>query len=817
MAPAVAWMAALIAAYVPGITILRRPIQTQPQFRMVASDSLIDHQRSGLRHADTIAALAPSLRPKLAQFGSGEGAELQVLDSILAQNTAYLRNDAEKLRLALEVGYLAHNGQRRKSGEAFITHPVQVASILAEARLDTECVVAGLLHDTVEDTALTFEDLENLFGPSVRRIVEGETKVSKLPKLVRSELARPSKQDEQAENLRSMFVAMAEDWRVVVVKLADRLHNMRTLEYMPVHKRISIARETLEIFAPLAHRLGMWSFRSELADLSFKHLFPAEHDELQSHIDSKMRSYKETLAAATQELVGRLTADPRLAQYRVVITGRTKSIHSTWKKLQRDECSVDEVLDLVALRIVIEPVDSRDGGGKGGGGGGGGGGGELLGLDDDIGGGGMLSPGSSGDDMEICYHVLGKVHGVWTPLPRTLKDYISSPKPNGYRSLHTTVLVGTQPLEVQIRTQQMHRVAEYGAAAHWTYKEKADLDGDGAVFTADRRLADRSAWLQVPALRSIAKWEEELESAHEFMQLVRAELLGTRVFVFTEAAGSNTRILNLAVGATLQEAANALNATAASQVALLNGTPRRGSTKLKNGDIVSFVRVDDQTLQGAPVDEEEGFEGGRKGNALGVLPKLHVCERCLPLPGDAIALTTRSTSQRGDEDLAVGGRLHRAASECLAMRRDLAAGERLVRPTAALEEKYRKKFDDALRPRAPPGGTDEVLATKIIVFTTDRTGLLLTISSVVTLNTVNIVNVRSETRMVGDASAFCYTVHIASVEMLEALILNLEQLDDVRCVLRADMDDLMHDLGPDGFWAAGGIAPIDIHHRAGDY
>ena len=279
MVMAALWMTALIfAAYVPGFTLHRRPKQTQQRIRMVASGPLIDHQRSGLRHADTIAALAPSLRPKLAQFGSGEGAELQVLDSILAQNTAYLRNDAEKLRLALEVGYLAHNGQRRKSGEAFITHPVQVASILAEARLDTECVVAGLLHDTVEDTALTFEDLENLFGPSVRR----------------SELARPSKQDEQAENLRSMFVAMAEDWRVVVVKLADRLHNMRTLEFMPVHKRISIARETLEIFAPLAHRLGMWSFRSELADLSFKHLFPAEHDELQSHIDSKMRSYKET-------------------------------------------------------------------------------------------------------------------------------------------------------------------------------------------------------------------------------------------------------------------------------------------------------------------------------------------------------------------------------------------------------------------------------------------------------------------------------------------------------------------------------------------
>ena len=734
----------------------------------------------------------------------------EVLESLeeyyrrVLEDTDYLRPSAQKeVRRALEVALLAHHGQRRRSGEPFITHPVAVAIILAQSQMEKSTIIAGLLHDTVEDTSLTFHELERLFGATVRKIVEGETKVSKLPKMVRSQidtLQASSKAEEQMENMRSMFIAMADDWRVVVVKLADRLHNMRTLQYMPVHKRASIARETLEIFSPLAHRLGMWQYKTELADLSFKYLFPDEYDDLSTKISSKFVAYERTLEDAQQTIENLLLTDPWLqGRLRSVqVGGRTKSIYSTFKKMQRHECGIEKIHDLVALRVVLCPEpETADG---------------------------ATPPGSQKskqhspeEENALCYHVLGKVHSCWTPMPRTLKDYISSPKPNGYRSLHTTVLVGTQPLEVQIRTQQMHRVAEYGAAAHWTYKEKADLDGDGAVFTADRRLADRSAWLQVPALRSIAKWEEELESAHEFMQLVRAELLGTRVFIFTEAAGSNTRILNLAVGATLQEAANALNATAASQVALLNGTPRRGSTKLKNGDIVSFVRVDDQTLQGAHVDEEEGFEGGRKGNALGVLPKLHVCERCLPLPGDAIALTTRSTSQRGDEDLAVGGTLHRAASECLAMRRDLAAGERLVRPTAALEEKYRKKFDDALRPRAPPGGTDEVLATKIIVFTTDRTGLLLTISSVVTLNTVNIVNVRSETRMVGDASAFCYTVHIASVEMLEALILNLEQLDDVRCVLRADMDDLMHDLGPDGFWAAGGIAPIDIHHRAGDY
>ena len=273
-------------------------------------------------------------------------------------------------------------------------------------------------------------------------IVEGETKVSKLPNMVRSRPGRqeaelrsggepsaPTKSDIQAENLRSMFVAMAEDWRIVVIKLADRLHNMRTLQFMPVHKRVAIARETLEIFVPLAHRLGLRHYKTELADLSFKHLFPAEFDEIEAHIDTKLRRYEETLSAAISELEARLQADPMLQHPRtgrslVRVTGRTKSIHSTWKKLQRDECSIEELLDLIALRVVIFAPDCPP---------------------DDA--------GLAADESSLCYHTLGKVHGLWTPLPRTLKDYISSPKPNGYRSLHTTVLVGMQPLEVQIRTQ----------------------------------------------------------------------------------------------------------------------------------------------------------------------------------------------------------------------------------------------------------------------------------------------------------------------------------------------------------------------------
>ena len=381
-------------------------------------------------------------------------------------------------------------------------------------------------------------------------------------------------------------------------------------------------------------------------------------------------------------------------------------------------------------------------------------------------------------------------------------------------SLRTTT--GTRspsPLKLwNCRGALTRRGLESRNLVHRAYKENLDSgplqnggegdgEGGGAGGGAGGGIAvqaDRSAWLQVPALRSIAKWEEELESAHEFMQLVREELLGSRVFVFTEAAGSNTRILNLARGATLQEAASALNASA-TRVALLNGTPRRGSTELKNGDIISFV------LERADV-EETLWQGG----ALSESPQLHVCERCLPLPGDRVVLTTRSAAvqqQGGAADMAVGGTLHRADCECLSMRRDIAAGGRLVRPTPALEHRYREKLERALRPTVLPGSQREVWATKIIVFTSDRPGLLLTISSHVTEETVNIVNVRSETRVVGDASAFCYTVHISGVDMVQRLVSQLEELEDVRCVLRADMDDLMHDLGPDGFWAAGGCGP----------
>ena len=793
-----------------------------------------------LVHGAKIAAGAPCLTHEVATFDIwADGTLLEAQHERLRAITAYRpggRCDS-MMRLGLEVAFLAHLGQTRKSGEPYITHPVSVAAILADSKLDVESVVSGLLHDTVEDTVVDFGDIQRLFGNDVRKIVEGETKVSKLPKMVRSELASKQvrnmsldKQDEQMENLRSMFVAMAEDWRIVVVKLADRLHNMRTLEHMPPQKRISIARETLEIFAPLAHRLGMWSFRSELADLSLSYLFPTEFVELEKFIEAKRRDYQATLAAATEELDAGLANDPRLCdaasgESRITVTGRTKNVHSTWKKLHRRGAEVsreelDQVLDLVALRIVVDTGEPGD--------------------------------ASDAEDASVCYHVLGRVHQFWTPLPRTLKDYISSPKPNGYRSLHTTVLVGTQPLEVQIRTKTMHAIAEYGPAAHWAYHERRERQGDD---TDEAAASDRppplappgDAWLRSAASSStfstsITKFDNEVECAYEFMALVRQELLGTRVFVFTESGGS-TRILNLARGATLGDAAAQLDMSLLTHVPLLSGSPASPSTTLTNGEIVSFVRRDMASLEraaelyrDAEMGEDDELMGADEVPAAAAAVRRppdetslrirvpdasrlvdaeqlmasdtprewRVCERCLPLPGDALVCTTCAPPLEGEDEAAVLSlMLHRAACECLDLRRELAQGERLIRPSPALTEQYRDKLDAALRPFSADGsGADDVqtYTTKVVVFTTDRPGLLLAVSGVVTSAVRNILEVQLKTWEVGLGCAFQYKVLIDDVPMLTKLMKELEELDDVVRVVRGDMDDMMHDLGEDEFW-----------------
>jgi GTP pyrophosphokinase len=377
--------------------------------------------------------------------------------------------------------------------------------------MDGDTIMAGLLHDTVEDTDLTFELIEEMFGTTVRSIVEGETKVSKLPKLAFSEYA-----DEQAENLRQMFVAMTDDYRIIIVKLADRLHNMRTLRYMKPEKQVKISRETLDIFAPLAHRMGIWQFKSELEDTAFMYLYPQEYKRLSRRLRQHQKKFQDTLDKSQELLKKRLNSDPTLREQAasVKVSGRMKEIYSLWHKMEtKGERNLDHILDVVALRVIITPKTSSE--------------------DDE---------NDSDRGVWLCYHVLGLVQHLegFQPVPTRVKDYISFPKPNGYQSLHTALILNGQKIEVQIRTSMMHQVAEYGLASHWAY-----TDGK-------RRQAEKDEDLyNTPWLSSIKEWQNEKLNARDFVDSVRSELLGKRVFVFLR----NGKILNLARGATAIDAA----------------------------------------------------------------------------------------------------------------------------------------------------------------------------------------------------------------------------------------------------------------------
>ncbi|KAL7537533.1 hypothetical protein ACHAXR_007884 [Thalassiosira sp. AJA248-18] len=463
----------------------------------------------------------------------------------LLPTVAYLgTSNAAKVKQALRVAYRAHRAQMRKSGEPFIIHPVEVALLLSGMKMDAETVMAGLLHDTVEDTDLTFEQVEAMFGQEVKNIVEGETKVSKLPKLAFADYA-----DEQAENLRQMFIAMTDDYRIIIVKLADRLHNMRTLRHMKPEKQKKISRETLDIFAPLAHRMGLWPFKSELEDTSFMYLYPREYTELNRRLSQRQAQFGETLNNSIRVLEETLNNDPTLKSQgaKIEVVGRTKELYSLWHKMEmKHDRNLDHITDLVALRVILTPA------------------------------------GDNGTDQEadsgvwLCYHVLGLVQHLpgFQPFPTKVKDYISFPKPNGYQSLHTALMYKGQSVEVQIRTSYMHQVAEYGMASHFAYKDEVKRSNSGRVFNT-------------PWLSSIKEWQQDTVCSRDFVDCVRRELLGKRVFVFLR----NGKILNLARGATVVDAAFAIH----TEVGLnmhgveINGKPVPISYKLENGDVVSIL------------------------------------------------------------------------------------------------------------------------------------------------------------------------------------------------------------------------------------
>ena len=355
--------------------------------------------------------------------------------------------DDALLRRAYEVADAAHAGQRRASGESYIEHPLAVAGVLAELEMDRETIAAALLHDVVEDTSITNEQVASEFGDEIARLVEGVTKLTRIP--------YQSKEDAQVENLRKMFMAMARDIRVIIIKLADRLHNMRTLASLPPAKRISIARETLDIYAPIAHRLGIWKIKWEIEDDCLRYLDPEAYRDIVERV-AKTRNQRE---ADVDSVIERLRGEFGEMHVEAEIQGRPKHFYSIYTKLKSGR-DFSTIYDLTAIRIIV-------------------------------------------DSVKDCYAALGAVHALWTPLPGRFKDYIAMPKPNMYQSLHTTVVGPTgEPLEIQIRTLEMHRTSEYGIAAHWRYKEGGKAD----------QFENKLSWLR--ALAGMAKGHARFAFVH---------------------------------------------------------------------------------------------------------------------------------------------------------------------------------------------------------------------------------------------------------------------------------------------------------------
>ena len=437
------------------------------------------------------------------------------------------------MRRAYSFAESAHDGQVRLSGEAFITHPIETAMYLAELRMDSTTIAAALLHDVIEDCDVTNEELEAHFGPDVTRLVDGVTKLNRLDQMTieahKSGLTDTEQADEAAD-LRKILVAMAQDLRVVLIKLADRLHNMRTLRYLPKQRRISVAQETMDIYAPLAHRLGMWDIKSRLEDIAFKELDPINYREVAGLVAKSSRDRELYIDQVTNTLALQLKEHGIDAK----VTGRAKHLYSIHQKIQSysvQNKDFNDIYDLFALRILVENRDH-------------------------------------------CYTALGVVHNLWTPLPTHFDDYIAKPKENLYQSLHTTVVGPTaMPLEVQIRTHEMHRIAEYGVASHWLYKEGQD---------AASPMEANMIWV-----RLLLDWLREVSGPEEFIEIVKTDLLHDQGFVYTPKGD----VKEMPVGSTSIDFAYRVHTELGHRCigAKINGKLSALNTALKNGDTVEII------------------------------------------------------------------------------------------------------------------------------------------------------------------------------------------------------------------------------------
>lgn len=442
------------------------------------------------------------------------------LNKLISEVTKYNPEaDIDFLKRVYAFAEKAHEGQRRISGEPFITHPRGVAEILAKLELDSITIAAGLLHDVVEDTDIALGEIEEQFGAEVALLVDGVTKLSRIE--------FKNKMEQQVENLRKMFFAMAKDIRVILIKLADRLHNMRTLKYMVPNKQREIAEETLEIFAPLAHRLGIFKMKWELEDLSLRYLEPEKYYALVDGIAKKRAEREAYIASVTDTLREKLQAVGIEAD----IQGRPKNFYSIYNKMVRQQKELAEIFDLIAVRVLV-------------------------------------------DSVKDCYGALGIIHTLWKPIPGRFKDYIAMPKSNMYQSLHTTVIgQHGEPFEIQIRTWDMHRTAEYGIAAHWRYKEGAKSDED---------FEQKLSWL-----RQLLEWQDDMRDAREFMETLKIDLFSDAVFVFTPKGD----VVELPAGSVPIDFAYRIHTQVGHRCigAKINGKIVTLDYKLKNGDIIEII------------------------------------------------------------------------------------------------------------------------------------------------------------------------------------------------------------------------------------
>jgi GTP pyrophosphokinase len=429
------------------------------------------------------------------------------------------------LQSAYDFSAAVHKGQRRASGEPYLTHPLQVAGIIADMRLDVPSVATGLLHDTVEDTLTTLPEIEKAFGDEIATLVDGVTKIG--------QINFTSREEKQAENFRKMLLAMARDIRVILVKLADRTHNMRTLGHLPPERQVEIAQETLDIYAPLAHRLGISWLKTDLEDNALRFLHPEVYYQLKRNV-AKKKAERERYIKEVITVLGKKLGEAGLE---AEVTGRPKHFYSIYEKMQAQNLLYDQIYDLVAFRVLVDTVGE-------------------------------------------CYEALGIVHANWKPVPGRFKDYIALAKANGYQSLHTTVIGPYgERMEVQIRTAAMHRVAEYGVAAHWRYKEPGKPDEPGDVH--------RFAWL-----RQMLEWQQQLQDPQEFLRSVKEDLFSEEVFVFTPKGD----LLNFPVGATVIDFAYRIHSEVGHHCAgaRVNGRIVPLRYQLQSGDTVEIVTTDNQ-------------------------------------------------------------------------------------------------------------------------------------------------------------------------------------------------------------------------------